>query len=79
MEPAHFSRQYVQTNWTSIEERLPDDALCLVYAPSADPDKPLINTAWYDKTYGWSLLPKVWCDAITHWMPLPEPPEGDER
>lgn len=50
------------------------DGLCIVYAESADPKHPLIISAWYDPNFGYSLLPKVWCDAITHWMPLPEPP-----
>lgn len=50
------------------------DAPCIVYAESADPDKPMIYQAWYDPSFGWSLLPRVWIDAITHWMPMPKPP-----
>ena len=62
--------------WISIEDKLPDkDAVYLIHAPSADPDKPFIHIAWYDPDFGWSLLPKVWIPAITHWMPLPEPPK----
>jgi hypothetical protein len=63
-------------NWIAVSERLPaDDALYLVYAPSADPAKPLITTAWFEPDgFGWSLIVSYWIKAITHWMPLPEPP-----
>lgn len=67
--------------WIKCSDRLPvDGGSVMVYAPSADLDCPLITTAWYeppDSTHelkGWQLLPKVWCEAITHWMPNPAPP-----
>ena len=64
--------------WVPISERLPDkDALYIVHAPSADPERPLIHVAWYEPDgYGWSFLPKVWTDAITHWMPMPDAPNA---
>jgi hypothetical protein len=64
--------------WISVEERLPDvDGKVIVHCPSADPGKPLIAMAWYDPGgFGWSMLPQVWIDGITHWMSLPEPPKG---
>jgi len=64
--------------WISVEERMPtEDALYLVYAPSLDPDKPFIKTAWFDPdiVLGWQFIPKVWSDAVTHWMFLPWPPK----
>lgn len=63
-------------DWISVDDRMPDkDALYLIHAPSLDKEKPLIHCAWYDPNgSGWSLLAKCWCEAITHWMPLPEPP-----
>ena len=63
--------------WISVEEQMPtEDALYLIHAPSLDPDKPFIKTAWFDPdiVLGWQFIPKVWSDAVTHWMPLPEPP-----
>jgi hypothetical protein len=64
-------------NWISVKDKLPDeDGLVFIYAPSADKNKPLKQTAWYDPKYGWSLLPQIWIDAITHWMYLPEDPNG---
>jgi hypothetical protein len=63
--------------WISVKERLPEvDGRVIVHAPSADPRHPLINFAWYDPSgFGWSLFPHCFIDSITHWMPLPEPPE----
>jgi len=61
--------------WIKVKDKLPEDELVLVYAPCLDPDMPLITVAWYRKSFGWSLLPKCWCKAITYWMPLPKPPE----
>lgn len=68
------------SDWISVKDRLPDTpGPKIVYAASCDPDKPMINMAWFEpegtgNMPGWQLLPKVWCEAITHWMPLPEPP-----
>lgn len=68
------------SKWIPVTERLPDsDGLVLIFAPSADPGKPLMQSAWYDPHpdgIGWSFLPKNWINAITHWMPMPPPPEG---
>jgi len=59
------------------DEKPPEDGAYLIYAPSADPEKPLIATAWYNSACdGWSLLPIVWINAIRAWMFLPDPPEG---
>lgn len=67
-------------NWVSVVDRLPDkDAAYLIYAESLDATKPLIITAWFTPTYGWSGLPSGWLEAITHWMPLPEPPSSGEK
>lgn len=64
--------------WISVKDRMPDkDGMVLIYAPSADEDKPLICCAWYDPSgFGWSLIVGAWGEAITHWMPLPEPPKA---
>jgi hypothetical protein len=62
--------------WNKCSDEQPaKDGLYMVYAPSADPDKPVLALAWYHTKGYWSLLPKVWCLAITHWMEMPQPPE----
>ena len=63
-------------SWISVEERMPtEDALYLVYAPNR------IETSWYNssKDRVWQEIPKVWADAVTHWMPLPEPPTQESE
>ena len=64
--------------WISVESELPKkEGLYLIYAPSADPESPLLMTAWYypdNKSHIWGLV-KCWANAVTHWMPLPLPPE----
>jgi Protein of unknown function (DUF551) len=68
------------SNWIAATDRLPSiDGSYLVHCPSADPDKPLIATAWYNPNAGWSLLPDLWINAITHWMSLPAPPAEERR
>ena len=55
----------------------------IIHAPSADPDAPLICIAWWEDgstpplSKGWSLMIDSFIPAITHWMPLPEPPKED--
>ena len=62
-----------QNEWVSVDERLP--------APTENPvlvyDCTGVNMAWYSYAMGWAHrtgLPGV---EITHWMPLPDPPEKE--
>lgn len=61
-------------NWISVKDKLPeDDKLVLVYLTSNYFDllKREKDCLWHD-SYG-----ALECSdaSITHWMPLPEPPE----
>lgn len=53
------------------------DGPVIVFAPSADPHRPLKTVAWWD---GESLthIPFVWVDAVTHIRPMPRGPEPDD-
>jgi hypothetical protein len=65
----------VERQWVSVEERLPEkDGKYLVQVPTMDKDKPYIGVAWYDPSFGWSLLPEPFIKAITRWMALPDSP-----
>ena len=57
-----------QPRWISVEERLPEeDGFYLVYGPFIYRD-----TKWYDRK---NFSQYFWKHDVTHWMPLPEPPE----
>ena len=64
--------------WISVEERLPEDYedVVIIMREGA--------SSWYRVAYreygGWSFGGgrRVNCE-VTHWMPLPEPPEEDEK
>jgi hypothetical protein len=61
--------------WIPVEEGLPRaSGNYIVFAESADHEKPFFNTAyWFAEERCWGLAP-VWAKAISHWMPLPDPP-----
>lgn len=69
-------------DWRPISSPPERDASYIVCAPSEDPAHPLVNIAWFDPRCpigtrrGWSLLPVMWLDALTHWTELPAPPYG---
>ena len=65
--------------WVSVDERLPDfDVPVLVYVKDIFDNKGIINitkyTITYDSTNNW-LGYENNSFKITHWMPLPEPPD----
>ena len=63
-------------NWISIEDKLPDeDGKYFIFAKSMDIKKPFLGVAWYDPKFGWSGIPTVWIDAISHWTSFPKPPK----
>ena len=65
--------------WIDTQEKLPEiDGLVLIHAPTMNPDKPLITTAWYNPGHGWSLLQPQFLRAITHWQSLPGSPKKEE-
>ena len=62
--------------WTSVKDRLPDEFKGYqTYAPDLFDDLEMQDVekqaivAWTE--HGWEFYE----DLITHWMPLPEPPE----
>ena len=67
-----------QPKWISVEERLPEEFHpVLVYMPNEAP-LPTVhegyrrrNGRWWAAWYAREL------EGVTHWMPLPEPPEED--
>lgn len=69
------------SKWHPIETA-PTDQWILVYEPSNY--SPVLavmldeDGIWYEGEYGRAIMGVNWMSDIgaTHWMPLPEPPEG---
>ena len=70
--------------WISVEDRLPkDDGEYLVHLDSGDIFVDEYNTDWlfgsdnYNESMQAALgVPEI---CVTHWMPLPEPPQDDKE
>ena len=75
--------------WISVKDRLPDNkehdwVLAQVvedngymHIPTVMEYRQLRND-WFEETYGW-LSEHNGLFSVTHWMPLPQPPEGDKH
>jgi hypothetical protein len=65
--------------WIGVEDRLPDkDDCCLLYIDGK------IKMGWYDHhIHNWRIYDRSPFNYIlynvTHWMPLPEPPEQEPK
>lgn len=63
--------------WISVKERLPDENRIsnwnLVFIPSI---KPGIQAAVFNRSNSWMCNGEDLTDVVTHWMPLPEPPQS---
>lgn len=56
-----------------MSERTPEDGqLCLVYAPTADPLKPIRHFSQWSVEGRWVFIVPYWSDRISHWMPYPD-------
>ncbi len=66
-------REQEQRKWISVKERLPKNG-----------EMALCKTMYFYEVLQWDGISEVWCSRdricgmpyVTHWMPLPEPPEG---
>lgn len=78
----HVSVRYKAPRWVPVEERLPEKMkIVLVFK------RRTAHFIWSDATWsietdwcgedGWSRTPHNGCFAVTHWMPLPEPPKEE--
>lgn len=63
-----------QPKWISVEERLPEEkeSVFVHYVDGWMTIAFLLDGKWYQSGRGTSWL------SVTHWMPLPEPPEEGE-
>jgi hypothetical protein len=67
----HWERE-----WISVKDRVPPiGKAVLTYFPEAKYCT-CFNAAWYDGEDFWFDMDGSPVRGITHWMPLPEPPES---
>jgi hypothetical protein len=68
------------SKWISVKDRLPEpyeDVLVCMYLPFRERNKQVVTLSYYlgdDEGY---FFEEDTDSRVTHWMPLPEPPEGD--
>src|SRR5690554_4079074 len=66
------------SEWVSVKSAEPQEGYWLVYAPSADEEKPLRTCAWWHaEEKRWGLIHPYWAKSITHWAEWPEDPGED--
>ena len=58
-------------HWISVKDRLPEDASTVL---AIDSDGTICSAYYVGRWHGGGDLDE---DAVTHWMPLPKPPEGE--
>ena len=73
-----FKRGYEagKPKWIPVSERLPENGSD-VLAYSYDEDESRIFPANYDNGWWHDCLFNIRIIAVTHWMPLPEPPKEE--
>lgn len=75
--------------WISVKDRLPNNkehdwVLTQVVEDNGYMHIPRVmeyrqlRNDWFEETYGW-LSEHNGLFSVTHWMPLPNPPKGEER
>ncbi|HAN8601128.1 TPA: DUF551 domain-containing protein [Escherichia coli] len=68
----------IPDGWISFSERMPKG-----YADVLVTDGEHVEVKWWDESGYWNswteLNSDIFADEITHWMPLPEPPQEVNR
>ena len=63
------------SDWISVDDRLPKNRKAVLAWVPINQCHYLVNFEWPEWTSWQGDYRYWWCDEITHWMPLPEPPE----
>ena len=80
--PAHIDREA----WVSVSERMPDEDQVVIVIANGKPRENItldgaFELAEWSERDGWFLecWPEWETPVVTHWMPIPVPPEEAER
>lgn len=69
------------SNWISVKDRLPDEiGIYIVYVKGAEESTAALYNPVFERLFsGGGFAPidesASFAEAVTHWMPLPAPPE----
>jgi hypothetical protein len=63
--------------WNSVKERLPEESGMYIVTANDGHAQRVSFVLWQKKNRMWNLTGARSYWRITHWMPLPEPPEGE--
>ena len=64
--------------WIAVTDQLPEDGVAVMCWLRNDAGDCYASAGWYDTTFKmWGILDSEYALSrhVTHWMPLPEPPE----
>jgi hypothetical protein len=68
-----------QPRWISVGERLPENGQKII-AAFRDGGGLIVDQARYSNgEFDFASWAYVWGDNVTHWMPLPQPPEEERK
>lgn len=75
--PWIFAKSYAErrtgmSKWIGVKDRLPDDSERVI---AFRPNEADVSAYKYCVMWGWSVKISIKHRGISHWMPLPEPPE----
>lgn len=76
--PANMMLEVDRKQWISVTERLPDTRHTMLVCTRNRNGIPKVAMACYHDGFGWCGSGGRWGN-VTHWMPLPEPPKGEEE
>ena len=65
------------SKWISVTERLPEENGTYIVSAFDGHDGRTSFAKWQNRFKTWNLTGARSYWKVTHWMPLPEPPEGD--
>lgn len=73
---AELESERAKHKWISVKDRLPEKNAGKVLVVCVFPRCTIVDTRTYWKDGTW-----LWCNDcdITYWIPLPEPPKGEEE
>ena len=65
----------MKMEWINVKDRLPEDLEDILFFDGKDIFKGHISKSYMDEFHTWVSVSGNGIYDVTHWMPLPEPPQ----